>query len=65
MCELLLGRTRDVLDSSFQRVGSAIPALGFGMLMTKDVQDNLYGIIGAPTLRLIKARLVESTTAQR
>ena len=55
----------DVLDSSFQRVGSAIPALGFGMLMTKDVQDNLYGIIGAPTLRLIKARLVESTTAPR
>jgi len=32
--------------------------LGFGLLVAKDDQDNIYGIIGAPTIRLIKARLI-------
>src|SRR5581483_7089573 len=48
----------DVLDPSFKHT-AFVPALGFGMLMAKDDDDNLYGAIGAPTLRLIKAKLVK------
>ena len=52
--------TLEMFDNEFQSIGAPLPTTGFGMLVTNDSQDNLYGVRGAPTLRLVKARIVES-----